>query len=199
MTFDAYNALFAGLLNAPQPPAPYDNPDYLHYTRLNASRMNRWMKTGTLLEETQATLAAIREPQHWLVITEPWCGDAAHIVPFLQKMAQVNPLISVDYELRDAEPFSISRYLTNGSKSIPKLVVRRADGHDAGLWGPRPVAAQQLYRRLMEEQADFETVKEALQKWYNADKGRQIQQEVIRLAVQASSSAAPKTPALSPS
>ena len=199
MTFDAYQALFTALLAAPVPPAPYDKPGYLHYTRLNASRMNRWLRTGLLLPETKAVLSDLRGPQHWLVLTDPWCGDAAHVVPFLQKMAEYSPLITIDYELRDAEPFTISRYLTGGSKSIPKLIIRDVHGNDTAVWGPRPDAAQALYGRLSNEKADFETVKEALQKWYNADRGRQLQQEVTALVAQASSSAAPNTPALSPS
>src|SRR5690606_37230624 len=105
---------------------------------------------------------------HWFVITEPWCGDAAHSVPFIQLAAQLNPLITVEYELRDSEPFRINDYLTGGSKSIPKLIIRDDQGNDLATWGPRPVECQKLFDQLKIDQADFETQKTSLQHWYNA-------------------------------
>lgn len=82
-----------------------------------------------------------------------------------------NPLITLTYELRDSEPFRINDYLTNNTQSIPKLIVRDAQGDDIATWGPRPAACQVLYKTLTDEKADFENVKTELQHWYNADKG----------------------------
>lgn len=143
--------------------------------------MNRWLKTGQLSDELKAVINNINAPQHWLIITEPWCGDAAHSVPFLEMISKLNPLISTSYELRDSEPFSINHYLTNGGKSIPKLVIRDTEGSDLATWGPRPAACQEIYSRLTEEKADFEKVKTELQIWYNADKGKGVQQELTEL------------------
>ncbi len=53
----------------------------LIYAKLNWSRMNRWLKVGTLSDEIKETLSKVDTVQHWVVITEPWCGDAAHIAP----------------------------------------------------------------------------------------------------------------------
>ena len=115
------------------------------------------------------------------MITEPWCGDASHIVPFIQMMAELNPLIHVDYELRDAEPNRINEYLTNGSKAIPKLIIRNGEGKDLATWGPRPAECQVLYKELHESKAPFEEVKIALQNWYNEHNGVEIQQEITAL------------------
>lgn len=46
--------------------------------------MNRWFKTGRLLDEMVTLIRQIDQPQHWIVITEPWCGDASHSIPFLK-------------------------------------------------------------------------------------------------------------------
>ncbi|WP_374165586.1 thioredoxin family protein [Arcticibacter sp. MXS-1] len=181
MIFQEYLTYFKQIIEAPAPPAPYDNPDYSNYTLLNWTRLNRWLKTGILTESIGSTVAAIQSPQQWIVITEPWCGDAAHIVPFLEKIAALNPLIQVDYELRDAEPFRINQYLTNGTKSIPRLIIRNAQGEDLAVWGPRPAKCQEVYQKLTSEKADFETVKNELQKWYNKDKGVEIQREIEEL------------------
>lgn len=183
MTFQAYKAYFERIIStdpAVQQP-PYDNPDYMDYTKLNWSRMNRWFKTGKISEELRATLQRIDKPQEWVVITEPWCGDAAHNIPFIEMMASLNPLISIRYELRDTEPFMINQYLTHGTKSIPKLVIRDAEGKDLAIWGPRPSGCQAIYADLTREKADFETVKVAIQNWYNADKGVEMQREIHEL------------------
>ncbi len=181
MNFKEYQAYFQEILHAENPAAPYDNPDYLNYTKLNWSRMNRWLKTGVLNDTFKAVVGKIATPQQWIVITEPWCGDAAHSVPFLEMAAALNTAITISYELRDSEPFRINQYLTNGGKSIPKLIIRNAEGTDLATWGPRPAKCQELYNRLMAENADFETVKTELQHWYNADGGKSVQQELLEI------------------
>jgi hypothetical protein len=183
MKFREYLTDFEAIINTPDEnqKAPYDNPDYIDYTKLNWARMNRWLKTGKLSDELKKTVRQIKSPQKWIVITEPWCGDAAHSVPFIELASRENPLIEVSYELRDSEPFRIEQYLTNGTKSIPKLIVRDGEGKDLGVWGPRPKACQELYRELTAQKADFHTAKNALQKWYNTNKGRDIQEELTFL------------------
>ncbi len=181
MHFEEYQAYFNNILASAQPAAPYDNTDYMDYTRLNWSRMNRWLKTGILTDALKTAVEAIQHPQHWIIITEPWCGDAAHSVPFLQKAASLNNNITVSYELRDSEPFRINEYLTQGSKSIPKLIIRNEEGKDLATWGPRPLDCQTLYNQLLTEKADFETIKTKLQHWYNADGGKGVQEEVVAL------------------
>lgn len=181
MDFSTYTQYFQDILTNPQPDAPYDNPDYFNYTKLNWSRTNRWLKHGELLPEVKEAVSGITNKQNWIVITEPWCGDAAHIVPFIHMISELNPLISIDYELRDSEPFRINDYLTNGGKSIPKLIIRDEDGNDLATWGPRPSATQLLYDELKEKNANFEEIKTALQKWYNENHGVAIQQELSEL------------------
>ncbi|MEJ7559599.1 MAG: thioredoxin family protein [Pedobacter sp.] len=178
MTFEAYQLQFELLLTTDNPPAPYDQPDYINYAKLNWSRMNRWLKLTLPSADILETMSRIRQPQHWIVITEPWCGDAAQIIPFIKMIAELSPLISVDYQLRDAEPYLINEHLTNGSKAIPKLVIQDESGKSISSWGPRPMECQVLYNNLKAEGADFETMKTELQKWYNADRGNQIQLEL---------------------
>lgn len=178
MNFQQYQTLFQEILSNPDPIAPYDNADYLDYTKLNWSRQQRWLKTGVLDPVLSKAIADIKKPQQWIVITEPWCGDAAHTVPFIHMLTELNPLITASYQLRDAEPFLIEQYLTNGGKAIPKLIIRDEAGNDLVNWGPRPAACQEVYSMLTAEKADFERVKTELQKWYNQDKGVSFQQEL---------------------
>ena len=181
MTYAAYKQLFKDILEQPHPPKPYDNEMYLQYTKLNQSRMNRWDKRLELSPELVKKIKGITTPQHWIIITEPWCGDAAHLVPFFIAMTALNSLITYDIQLRDSEPFLINSYLTNGSKSIPKLVVKDAEAKDVLVWGARPEGAQAVMENLQAQQADFETIKVALQKWYNEDKGTAVSAEIEAL------------------
>lgn len=178
MDYITYKNYFDNILAEAQPLAPYNDAMYMDYAKLNQSRMKRWDKHLVLDETLVMAIKQIAEPQHWIVISEPWCGDAAHILPFLVKMVEQNEIVSYDIQLRDTEPFLIEKYLTNGAKSIPKLIVRNAAGEDLFVWGPRPVEAQTLVNEMKEQQLDFEQTKIALQKWYNTDAGKLLCKEL---------------------
>lgn len=188
MDFQEYKTYFEEIISKEidEQSAPYDQSDYIDYTKLNWSRMNRWLKTGVLSEDVKETIRKIDQAQQWIVITEPWCGDAAHNIPFLELMAKENDKITISYVLRDTEPFLIDQYLTNGTKSIPKLIIRNADGKDLAVWGPRPEDCQKMYAGLINENADFEKIKIEIQSWYNANKGKDIQIEINELLKQIS-------------
>lgn len=179
MDFPTYKVFFKAVLDGAKLLPPYNNPDYLNYTKLNWSRQRRWLNTGKLNELLVQKIKAIGQPQTWVLITEPWCGDAAHNLPFIYMLTEQNPLIKLDIQLRDSEPFLIQRYLTRGGKSIPKLIVRDEAGKDLLVWGPRPAKCQELYDRLKAENADDEELKLQLQWWYNEDKGISLQQELL--------------------
>lgn len=159
---------------------PYDDAMYLEYTQLNASRYNRWIKTGKLNESLVEILKETNYTK-WTVITEPWCGDASHTVPFISLLSEVNPAVTVNYELRDSEPHRINQYLTNGtSKSIPIFIF--SDDQKELVWGPRPQELTDLFDQMKaEKELTFEDMKVALQKWYNADKGVELQKELLAL------------------
>lgn len=178
MTAETYNKQFEEILNATHTQAPYDNPDYLNYTKLNESRSRRWHKKGEISEETKSFIRSLKQKQKWIVITEHWCGDASHNVPFIELMAALNPCIELEIQLRDSGS-EIDQYLTNGGKSIPKLIVRNEANKDIFVWGPRPAACQVIFLKMKEEGLDFEAQKIALQNWYNEDKGVSVQQEII--------------------
>jgi thiol-disulfide isomerase/thioredoxin len=176
-----YYQQFEDILSGSYTEAPYHKEAYLEYVKLNRSRMKRWNKTGKILPEHEKAIGEVKAPQHWLLITEPWCGDAANITPFFEKVAGLNPNIKITVQNRDAENSEIEKYLTNGGKSIPKLIIRDKDGNDLAIWGPRPKDAQALFHKLREENANFEEQKVALLTWYNKNKGLQIQEELVEI------------------
>lgn len=179
MNYSEYTALFEEILKSERPQPPYDNPDYFEYTRLNYSRMTRWNKTLQLNEELVNRLKGLDRRQHWIIIVEPWCGDVAHSLPFLVRLAEQSPMVTYELQLRDSEPFLINSYLTRGTKSIPKLIVRDEEGRDLFTWGARPEKAQQLMNELKAANTDWETTKVELQNWYNNDRGTSLQRELL--------------------
>lgn len=177
MDWQAYTELFDSILEGKITEAPYDKEAYLEYVKLNKSRMNRWFKKNPISAETIAVLKNIEAPQHWILIAEPWCGDAAHSAPILQMMAAVSPKVSLEIVLRDSSEW-IDSYLTNGSKSIPKLVVRDAAGADLFVWGPRPAACQKLVMEMKETDLSPQERNVRLQNWYNENGAEDIQREL---------------------
>ncbi len=173
-----YLSSFEDILSRKLRKKPYDNAAYLQYVKLNKSRMNRWLRTGLLKESTQQTIEKIREVQNWYIITEPWCGDAAHSVPFIYLLSELNQNIKLTLILRDSEPEWIERYLTNGSRSIPKLIVRNNYDEDLFTWGPRPKECQLLISELKKQQISDEDIKTRAQEWYNKNKGISLQEEI---------------------
>lgn len=181
MTWNEYLDYFKEIVDGSERQAPYDNEEYYQYTKLNKSRTNRWLKQSPLTEATTAFMKeGITAKQQWIVITEPWCGDAAHIVPVLFLMSELNGNINFSIQLRDKDS-EIEKYLTNGTKSIPILIVRDANGHDLFHWGPRSKQGTELFQKLKERNISFEENKIALQDFYNKDKGKGVQDEVVEL------------------
>lgn len=181
MKFEEYLSYFEAVLANPAQYPTYTDEEYLNYTKLNWSRNNRWLKRMEVNEEAKAFFASIQEKQHWILITEPWCGDAAHSVPQIYSLVKDNANIDFDIQLRDSEPFLIDQYLTGGGKSIPKLIIRNEQGEDIAVWGPRPDALQQIFLDMKAEGKELPEIKEFIQKWYNEDKGAELQKELVAL------------------
>jgi hypothetical protein len=184
MNANTYQQLFISILADPAPAHPYDNPKYLNYVKLDQRRIERWLKHGVLNPALIAAVLRIDKPQTWTIITEPWCGDAAHTQPFIQRVAEMNALITLDYQLRDSPPFLIESHLTNGKKAIPKLIIADGQGNELASWGSRPAACQALFHELTVAHVPYDDKEIAIQKWYNEDKGVSVQRELLAILQQ---------------
>lgn len=157
--------------------------DLAVYTKLNDHRMKRLDKTAVITNANQSFLESFTKPVLWMVLTEGWCGDAAQSLPIINKMAELSNAIELKIVLRDENEDLMNLFLTNGAKSIPKLIVVDAKSFEIiGDWGPRPSGAVQLLNELKEKFGSItDEVKEELQKWYNTDKGISAQNEIIQI------------------
>ncbi len=185
-TYASYRQLIDQLMAENRTTGPNQDAQITAYARLNIQRMQRLDKTIQLLPELKGALAQNTQRYVWLIITEGWCGDAAQVVPVLEAAAQAsNGTITTHYVLRDDNLDLIDRYLTNGGRSIPKLVVLRADTlTEAATWGPRPEAAVDLFKRLKQEGVSYEEFATQLHGWYSKDRTLSTQRELLALLQQ---------------
>jgi hypothetical protein len=150
---------------------------YAEYLSLNRTRFNRNYKTFKPSEAFLKASHRISFRTHWIIITEPWCGDAAQSVPVLLRLIEQIPSASYSLTLRDQGSL-IDQYLTNGGKGIPKVIVRDEQGIDLLVWGPRPQELTQLFHHAKDSGVEKEALHVQLHTWYGQDKGLSVQQEV---------------------
>lgn len=183
MSYQEYRALMAELVATQSTTGLDKSEEIVAYTALNEQRMKRWDKTLKVSDETQQKIASFKGDITWLVLTESWCGDAAHVTPVIHKVAELNPNITLRMVLRDDNDALMQQFLTNGGKSIPKLImIDNITGEVVNTFGPRPTAATQLVEDYKAEHGSLTPeFKETLQAWYNKDKGQNTIADLLRL------------------
>ncbi|MBA2610757.1 MAG: thioredoxin family protein [Bacteroidetes bacterium] len=154
---------------------------YTKYIHLNIQRSKRLDKTFHL----DRLPIVLKSEIKWLVITEHWCGDSSQILPVINKIVLASAgKIDLRIVYRDENIDLMSAHLTDGSKSIPKLIQLNKDFKLINDWGPRPEEAQKLVKELKSNVETAKTYSDLVQKWYNDDKQKAIVNELLRLLVE---------------
>lgn len=183
-SYTEYRIIVSKLISEGKSTGHEQSADLLHYSELNEVRMKRLEKTLKLDPEVEKTLQNLKSKQTWLVISEGWCGDAAQILPIIKLMSEASENIDLKLVFRDENEELIHLFLTNGAKSIPKLLVLDESFNLINHWGPRPEGAKNL---IIEYKANHgivdEAAKTALQKWYLEDKGISTMKEIVGIAI----------------
>ena len=181
-SYEAYKTFVSDLVSQGKTSGLEQREDLIHYTELNAKRMKRVEKTTVLTEEVKANLLKLSQPLTWLVISEAWCGDAAQIVPVIGKIAAETEPLDLKIILRDEHLDIMDQYLTNGGRSIPKLICLDEQHREVFTWGPRPKTIQQVVIDTKSEGiADHGILVERIQNAYKQDRSTSIQQELSEL------------------
>ncbi|MDN3491833.1 thioredoxin family protein [Winogradskyella bathintestinalis] len=183
MTYADYRILVSNLVAKNSTTGNDKSEDLVAYTQLNDRRMRRWDKTAKVSEEIKSFIENYTKKITWLVISESWCGDAAHIMPIINKVAELNANIEYKIVLRDENEALMDQFLTNGGKSIPKLVMLDSETNEViNTFGPRPTVATNLVNAYKTEHGILTPAfKEDLQRWYNIDKGQSTIADLVRL------------------
>ena len=123
----------------------------VNYTMLNDRRMKRWDKTVKLSDEAKTKIEAFNKNVTWLVLTESWCGDAAHVMPVINKVAELNDNIDYKVVMRDENDELMNQFLTNGGRAIPKLIaIDNITNEVVNIFGPRPTVATNMVNAYKE-------------------------------------------------
>jgi hypothetical protein len=153
------------------------------YTQLNNARMRRLDKTLRIPDAVKERFKNFNGNLIWLVLTESWCGDAAQSLPAMQKVSDLTQGIDFKIVLRDANSKLMNAFLTNGSRSIPKLIVFDNEKQQViTQWGPRPSKATVLVDNFKAAHGMLTPeFKKDLQVWYTKDKGETIFEDLAQL------------------
>ena len=180
LDYKSYKELIEGLLKEGKSTGPNQSAELLQYSELNLHRMNRVEKTTTLIEDLSTKLNLIKQPQIWLILAEGWCGDAAQTIPIFHLIEKQFPQIKIKLLLRDENVELMDLFLTNGSRSIPKVLMLDASSLNLlAQWGPRPSEATALINNLKAEKLEMMEIKEKLHAWYAKNRGVAVQSEII--------------------
>jgi len=101
----------------------------------------------------------------------------------MQKIAELNPNLTLKVVLRDENLDLMNQFLTNNAMSIPKLIAVDDETESViGEWGPRPSIATKM---VVDYKAEHGTLtpefKQDLQVWYNKNKGQNILEDLVEL------------------
>ena len=181
MSYSAYRSMIDELLSKNKTTGENHSESMIDYTKMNVHRMNKWDKTVEINKELVEEISNLEKKVKILTFTEAWCGDAAHIVPIIEKLNQSSENFSHEVLLRDENEEVFSNYLFNGTKSIPiSVFIDESTGKELTTWGPRPKPAQKMVEenKVTKEYSPDE-LKKNLQLWYAKDKSSTIQNELV--------------------
>ncbi|WP_027387900.1 thioredoxin family protein [Chryseobacterium gregarium] len=162
-------------------PATQQETDYKIYYELGLQRIERTLKKYIPDEDQLKELETKGFDGKILIVSEVWCGDASATVPALVKFFEGKNEVRIF--LRDGDKSLISQFLTNGTESIPKVIILDQDFNVKNSWGPRPKYGREL---LMKHKADPENYPKEffyndLQMYYAKNRGKDAVQEILEL------------------
>lgn len=163
-------------------PADQNEIEYKPYYELGLQRMNRTLKKLVIDEEQVNELKSKNFDGKILIISEAWCGDASATVPALVKFFEGHNEVKIF--LRDSDSSLIEQFLTNGTQSIPKVIILDKEFKVKNSWGPRPKFGHDL---LLKYKADPENYTKDmfyndLQIYYSRNRGKDAIQEILELS-----------------
>ena len=181
--YDNYYRLMQKLVQDKYTTGDVLSDSHVNFTLLNEKCMSRWNKRLKVSNKDKKEIMKFNSEMIWLIISESWCGDAAHILPVLNAVAELNDHFDLRIALRDDNKELMNLFLTDGKRAIPKLIMLNSNTLEViDSYGPRPFIVTEIVEKFKTKNgqltSDFE---EHLQHWYNQDKGQTIIHDLIDL------------------
>lgn len=183
MTYPKYRALMETLVAQGKATGDDQSEERVDFTFLNNKRMQRLDKKAVVHDEFVEKIKKYNRPVEWIVLTESWCGDAAQILPYINKVADLNDHIDLKIALRDEHLELMDAHLTNGGRAIPKLIMVDKDTKEVlNTFGPRPTEATKMVETYKNTHgAITPEFKKYLQLWYTKNKGQNAVNDLVSL------------------
>ena len=174
--YEVYRELLDELLTKNMTTGSNQSESMLNYARLNDKRMRKWVRLENK-PRIRGQSKEISANDLAFVVTEG-CRDAAQSLPFIHKMSELNTNIDLKLISRDEHSEVIDQFLTNGGRSIPKLIALDQGLNVLGDWGPRPEPIQKefLENKITQERTGKE-FSEYMHLWYAKDRANTFQNE----------------------
>lgn len=155
--------------------------EHNEYYELGLQRIHRTLKTFKRDEEALEKLTAKNFNGKILIISEPWCGDASATVPALAEFFKGKNELRIFF--RDSDTSLIDQFLTDGSQSIPKVLILNEDFSVKNIWGPRPAFGQDLLKKFKAHPEEYprEEFYNDVQKYYAKNRGKDGIEEILAL------------------
>lgn len=159
-------------------------PTFEEFVTTAVDNRELWAGTyrrATVPTEVVARLAALPGRWHLLVLNEDWCGDAVNTLPYIARLAEQAPNVELRVLGRDANPDLMDAHLTNGSRSIPLVIVLDEQFEERGWWGPRPAELQAWVLGPAGQALEKAERYREVRRWYARDKGVTTLTELVML------------------
>lgn len=150
---------------------------FLNYSRKNVDAMRKNFEKTEVDPKLAEEVKAFEGKARILVIGADWCGDVVANLPAIARLAELSGNLQLRIIDRDIHEDLMKEFLTNGTKSIPKVVVCSSNMSHCSSWGPRPAACQ----TIMTENKDKlpkEEIYTLLRDWYMNDKNQSVMKEI---------------------
>jgi Thioredoxin len=156
---------------------------YHEFVRDAVTNRELWTSMDRIVHVPEWAIAAVRatgEKFNLLILAEDWCGDGSSTIPYLAKLATLTRGLEVRVLRRDEHPVVMDRYLTDGARAIPIVIVLDRRLTELSHWGPRPRALQEWVQRERAA-SGIKPPYPQIRRWYARDKGESVLREVLEL------------------
>lgn len=154
--------------------------EFVHAADANAALWRAMARRAQPPQDLVDRACALPGNWHLLVLVEDWCGDAVNTVPAIAALADAAPNFTLRVLRRDENLDVMDAHLTNGSRSIPVVILLDEEFEEVGCWGPRPAELQAWVRgegaTLPKEERYVQ-----MRRWYSRDRGETALREIMAL------------------
>ncbi len=151
---------------------------FVAFSRKNVERMRENYERTVVPDALAAEVEALDRDARLLVIGADWCGDVVANVPSIARLADLNEKrLQLRILDRDRHDDLMRRFLTDGTRSIPIVIIGPPNFARHGHWGPRPAECQRIMTEN-KEKLPKEQIVPLIRDWYGKDAFQSVLQEV---------------------